>query len=151
MARRFEPVAFVSREGISRSGCPAWRSRHPGAVRDRVCKLVQRHGLGNVELLVAGPVIGKTRRIPAEKLEAAEGDLVAVRRSMAIAAGVSSEKGDPPADIPDPGDVPIIAAAPAREAEPLVTDDKDFLALGHSDPLLRPSDRSLLRVNGSRP
>jgi hypothetical protein len=49
---------------------------------------------------------------------------VPVRESTAIARDVSSERGDRPTDIPDPGDVPVIAAALAREAQLLLTADE---------------------------
>jgi predicted nucleic acid-binding protein len=64
-----------------------------------------------------------------ERFHATESDLVHVRVAMDVTQNVPASSADPPDDISDPDDAPIVACALAAGAELFVTGDKALLAM----------------------
>lgn len=98
-----------------------------GLCEDIVRSLLRRHGRGNVTVLAGEPVVAETMRILTEKFHASESELSLVRTAFGIAKHAPAVNDDPPVEIPDPDDVPIIVCALAAGAEVFITGDKALL------------------------
>ncbi|MGC1955754.1 MAG: PIN domain-containing protein [Gammaproteobacteria bacterium] len=100
-----------------------------GLCAEVVRTLLRRHGLGTIEVLAGEPVIAETLNILVDKFNATEDDLAPERTAFGIAHRVPWASDDPPAGIPDPDDVPIIACALAAGAQVFIIGDKALLEL----------------------
>jgi len=100
-----------------------------GLCADLLRLSLRRHGRAGFELLTCAAVREETLRILREKFGASAATLGDVHTAMAMAREVPSAEWQPPADFPDPDDVPIVGAALAADADLLVTGDRALLAL----------------------
>lgn len=96
-----------------------------GVCEALVRKLLLHNQQGLLELLTAREVLAETRRILKDKFGASASDLAPVKIAMDTARVVAGKAT--PANIPDPDDAPIIAAALAAQADLFVTGDKALL------------------------
>lgn len=92
-----------------------------------VRSLLIQNRQGLVELFTASEVLAETRRILVEKFAAPESALSSVATAMNAAVVVKGNSA--PSHVPDPDDVPIIAAALAARVALFVTGDKALLDL----------------------
>lgn len=100
-----------------------------GLCADLVCFLLRRHERGTIEVLLGTPVREEAYRILVKRFHATENDLVHVRMAMDVKQNVPASSADPPSDISDPDDAPIVACALAVEADLFITEDKALLAI----------------------
>jgi putative PIN family toxin of toxin-antitoxin system len=114
-----------------------------GLCTELIRRLLKHHGR-QWELLSAIVVREEVTRILATKFDADKQDLALAQRTMAIASVTTAPLAAQCnlASIPDPDDVPIIAAALAAEADLFVTGDKPLLALEHIESLQIVSPRT---------
>lgn len=98
-----------------------------GLCSDLVRLLLRRHGRGTIEVLLGAPVRDETLRILRERFHATESDLVYARVAMRVTRNVPASSADPPGEISDPTDAPIVACALAARADLFVTGNKALL------------------------
>jgi len=114
-----------------------------GLCADLVRLLLRRHGRGSIDVLLGAPVREETLRILARRFGATGSDLAYVRMAMDAAENVPASSADPPGDIPDPADAPIVACALAARADLFVTGDKELLDMNSFEGMRLVSPRAM--------
>jgi predicted nucleic acid-binding protein len=120
-----------------------------GLCADLLRLALQHHGRAGFELLLCATVRDEVLRILRDKFKATDAGLDAARATMASAREIDNGHWQPPADFPDPDDVPIVAAALAAGADLFVTGDKALLELTAVQglPMIAPRE-AYLRLRG---
>lgn len=122
-----------------------------GLCADLLALLIQRHLAGTVRVFVSRQVLTEFRRHLKGKFKASAAEIA---DALAVLDGFESGASRAMIDdsaIPDPDDVPILAAAVAFEADCFVTGDKALLALGQAANMSIASPRQLFEALAAGP
>lgn len=114
-----------------------------GLCADLLRAALRRHGAGEFELLLPDVVREEVLRVLREKFRAPNDALMAAQAAMDEARAVGPGSWQAPAEFPDPGDAPILAASLAAGADVFVTGDAALLALDIVDGLPIVSPRQM--------